>query len=177
MHAFDAAKIRTVNGTEEFVLKKHDLNKIIPSTKKTWLTPTLFFMVFMFVVSFLTGAKRIKPYMFDRIFFSVLGIAGWILLLLWVATDHGVTEKNLNLIWASPLLFPAALFLGKKRWASRLFVIYSIIFIPGFLYFQIFTDYKFSLAVLFICLTIAIRLIFLFKNKYIGFTSNKAAVN
>jgi hypothetical protein len=54
-------------------------------------------------------------FIFDKIIFSVLGLAGWILLLLWIATDHGVTAWNPHLLWALPLHLPLMMFLGNPK--------------------------------------------------------------
>ncbi|GAB2554133.1 DUF4105 domain-containing protein [Spirosoma areae] len=42
----------------------------------------------------------------DRLLFGVSGFLGWFLLLLWVATDHGVTAWNPTLLYLMPLHLP-----------------------------------------------------------------------
>lgn len=42
----------------------------------------------------------------DRVLFSFVGLCGWLLFLLWVATDHGVTAWNPSLLWLMPLHLP-----------------------------------------------------------------------
>ncbi len=42
----------------------------------------------------------------DRLIFCVYGLAGWFLFLLWVGTDHGVTNWNPALLLFFPLYFP-----------------------------------------------------------------------
>jgi len=175
MEALDAARIRTVNGTEKFVLQKYDLNRIHPEKKETGGGPVLFFMILFLLTAALTGFQIVKKQnsiTFDRVFFSVSGVAGWILFLLWFGTDHGVTRYNLNMFWASPLLFPAVLALGKKKWASVLMTIYmySFAFYCGYVCLEFFfSGFSILNGLLPLLLTIAIRLIYLFKNKYIGF--------
>ncbi|WP_428664420.1 DUF4105 domain-containing protein [Runella sp.] len=56
-------------------------------------------------------------FLFDKIFFSIIGLAGWVLFLLWVATDHGVTAWNFNLLWVMPFYLPFIYFI-KRPWAS-----------------------------------------------------------
>lgn len=176
MAALDEAHVLTAEGKQNLVAQKHDLNKIQPSQKKTEITPSLFFGLLMFLVAGFTAYqsyRKNKSILFDKVLFSILGIAGWILLLLWFATDHGVTGNNQNVLWASPLVFPAVFFLGKKRWASWLFILFTVIFVFGYFYFQFLSETKFSGEIVFIALIILIRIVFLFKNKYIGFTGNK----
>lgn len=180
MVALDQAKIVTPNGVIPIVISKGNLNRIEPKPGRTIVPPSLFFAIFMLVVSFYTGFQYRsvkKSITFDRIFFSILGIAGWIILALWFLTDHGVTENNQNIIWASPLLFPATWFLGKKAWAAKLFMLYAILFVPLYIYFQFLSAYKFSNSVLYLSFVVLMRLVYLFKAGYIGFNTGKRAVN
>lgn len=39
---------------------------------------------------------------FDAVLFTILGIVGMVLLLLWTATDHNACARNYNLLWALP---------------------------------------------------------------------------
>lgn len=49
----------------------------------------------------------------DGLFFAVVGAAGTILLLLWVATDHSVTANNWNVAWAWPVHLVAAVAVAR----------------------------------------------------------------
>jgi hypothetical protein len=176
MAALDEAYLISSEGKQKLVIQKHNLNQIQPTQKKTGITPSLFFMVVMLLVSVFTGYqyfKKSKSILFDKVLFSILGISGWILLMLWFGTDHGVTRYNQNILWASPLVFPAVYYLGKKQWASWLFIVFTVIFVVGYFYFQFLSPSKFSREIFSIALIILIRIVFLFKNKYIGFTGNK----
>ena len=53
----------------------------------------------------------------DRALFGLVGTAGLILFLLWVATSHAVMRPNLNLLWAWPTHLLAAW--GVSRTSSR----------------------------------------------------------
>lgn len=82
------------------------------------ITPLIAFillLVFGGIVTFL-GYRRNRGYfIFDIILFTVIGLLGWILLFLWVATDHNAAAKNFNLLWAIPLHFPLTFVLLKKK--------------------------------------------------------------
>ncbi|MEM1405519.1 MAG: hypothetical protein AAGG59_01995, partial [Bacteroidota bacterium] len=52
---------------------------------------------------------------FDATLFSVIGLVGWLLFLLWIATDHKAAAKNMNLLWAVPFHFPMGLFLLSNK--------------------------------------------------------------
>jgi uncharacterized membrane protein len=72
--------------------------------------------------------QRSKSFLLDKIFFSIIGLAGWILLLLWIATDHGVTAWNPDLLWIVPFHFPLVFFLGKPKHHSWLKMYISVCF-------------------------------------------------
>ncbi len=79
----------------------------------------------------LIGWKKKKAFMlFDIILFTLVGLIGWLLLLLWVATDHHAAENNMNLLWALPFHFPAALLLLKKSchyWLRKYFMATAVL--------------------------------------------------
>lgn len=136
MMAFDSAKIYRAGSWQPLVINKADINSFMlqpQKIEKDWLTPNLVFWILFILVAALTYFQLYKTnfsLIFDKIFFSIVGLAGWIFILLWFFTDHGVTANNLNVIWAYPLLFPIALFLRKKnslQWLSKHFLAYGII--------------------------------------------------
>ena len=55
---------------------------------------------------------------FDGILFGVVGLAGTVLLLLWLATSHTVTGPNLNVLWAWPTHVLAAVAIVRRRTGS-----------------------------------------------------------
>jgi len=76
---------------------------------------------------------------FDKVYFSLLFMAGVLFIFMWLGTDHFVTHKNMNLLWASPLyLFFIFNVLSKKQeqyfvlflLASNLFIIIGWKFLP-----------------------------------------------
>lgn len=82
------------------------------------ITPLISFIILLFIgmiVSYF-GYKKGKLYAgFDVLLFSVIGLIGWLLLLLWLATDHNAAARNFNLLWAIPLHFPIALLLLMRK--------------------------------------------------------------
>ena len=63
--------------------------------------------------------------------FSITGLIGWLLLLLWLLTDHDAAAMNLNLLWANPLHFPVVMILawGKHRFLGYYFRIFALIYL------------------------------------------------
>ncbi|MEO0331300.1 MAG: hypothetical protein AAF223_06400 [Bacteroidota bacterium] len=51
----------------------------------------------------------------DIVFFTLIGLLGTLLLILWLATDHQTTKENWNLLWAHPLHLLTATLLTRKQ--------------------------------------------------------------
>ena len=87
----------------------------LPSAASAFTPQMMFiaiFLVFGFI-SFKDYKRSRRSNWIDLILFTITGIVGWLLLFLWLLTDH-ISEKNFNLLWAFPLHFPMAFFLLKK---------------------------------------------------------------
>lgn len=56
----------------------------------------------VFILALLSFINRYASRVFDRSFFSILGITGIVILFLWFFTDHLTTKINLNILWAIP---------------------------------------------------------------------------
>ncbi len=72
----------------------------------------------------------------DRVLFSFIGLCGWVLLLLWVATNHGVTEWNPTLLFLLPFHLPLIFWVTKPqnlRFANAYFGITAILISIGLL--------------------------------------------
>lgn len=101
---------------------------------RNWLTPGLVFWV-LFIIVFIL---QIKYALFSNfrfisvIYFSILGLIGWLLIFMWFSTDHQSTKWNLNILWAMPLNFPFIFFLFKKskpKWLISYIKFYRILLI------------------------------------------------
>lgn len=134
--AFDKAQIKRNGSWQPLVYRKMDLNPHVLQgviKEDEPVSPNMLFWSLFVAVSLLTFVqlkRNSANFIFDKIFFSVTGIAGWVIVFLWFFTNHGVTEYNLNIIWAYPLLFPIALYLKKdtsRQWLSKHFLAYGII--------------------------------------------------
>ena len=88
-----------------------------PST--LWNPALLFWLVFLAgaVITYLGYRRKKLLIWWDVIIFSIVGLVGWLLLALWLFTDHEAAARNLNLLWALPFHFPLVLILslGKRR--------------------------------------------------------------
>lgn len=177
MFALDSATIKTDSSSTGIVLSKQYLNELGVQSTANPFTPFLVFLLLFVAVAVYTyyqyKSKSVSK-LFDVVLFTVLGFAGWIILLLWFFTDHGVTESNLSILWASPLLLPAIYYYKSKAWARWMLRIFILVLVIGFPLVQFFTGPKFSTDVVFIVLIILIRFFYHSKEFILGFTRNKA---
>ena len=108
-----------------------DTRLLVESTieydKTPWfLSPLLIFSLLLIVVVVLTFRLSASALViFDRIYFSIIGLLGILITLLWFATDHGATVGNLNMLWASPLFLVYVFTIGnaEKQWHKWLRII------------------------------------------------------
>ncbi|MDH7912981.1 DUF4105 domain-containing protein [Winogradskyella sp. SYSU M77433] len=102
---FENAKINNSDDLVKYssvVLQKKPSN----SSSNFLLSPLMIVGIISIVILYITykdfkTEKRSR--WLDIILFSITGIIGIILLLLWFATDHTATAQNYNLLWAFPL--------------------------------------------------------------------------
>ena len=93
------------------------LDSIPEASSRNWITPGLVFWI-LFAVILLV---QIKTKLFSRykilpvIYFTILGLFGWLFLFMWFGTLHSTTKWNLNILWAMPLNIPLMFFLMKKN--------------------------------------------------------------
>ncbi|MEP2771157.1 MAG: DUF4105 domain-containing protein [Fulvivirga sp.] len=132
--AFDHATIK-VNGAAKPLVKRTIItyeSTQEPSTAST-ITPLYLFSFIAVVFLLITWRgyknKRYNKWI-DVIFFSIVGLIGWLLFLLWVATDHNAAATNFNLLWAFPLHFPLVFWLFKKQlptWLSKFYLFIGLL--------------------------------------------------
>jgi len=110
------------------------------------------FLIF-FMTKIYTNGKL--PPIFSVLYLTILGLAGWFLLFMWVGTAHDATKWNLNILWALPFHFPMAFMLFKKKmpfWAIKYFHITRVILITLLCIWPFFPQ-EFHISVLPVILT------------------------
>ena len=175
--ATDKAKLN--RGQEDISLVKKTINLFINSpeeNKSNFFTSPLFIMgLLAFIILGITYKdfkNKIRSRWLDISIYSITGIIGVLLLLLWFATDHYTTHNNYNLLWAFPLSLFFVLAISKKNpkpWLKRyvffqilMLTLLSIHWITGI---QVFT---YGLIPLLIALLVRyLYLVFYFKNTLV----------
>ena len=121
MQAFDAASLDghpLVARTDTLVAAPAPL---LPRPAPDWPTVLAWLGLAAGLVLTLWPRPRLRL-RFDRLLLGAVGLAGLVVLLLWVATEHRTTGPNLNVLWAWPTHLAAAFFAGRDaRWARAYF--------------------------------------------------------
>ena len=96
--------------------------------------PTLVMSILLIGIVLLSQWKQQQWSLFfkilDSALFYITGMAGILLLFMWVGTDHKACSNNYNLIWALPTHAIAAFALWKKRkWMHTYFKVSSLLYI------------------------------------------------
>ena len=87
--------------------------------------------VFLIIMTIAAENERVKNIV-DAILFTILGLAGVLLLFMWFGTDHQTTKMNLNLVWANPLhLVTAVIIIFGRYWdiTGTWFLILSVVYL------------------------------------------------
>lgn len=94
-------------------------------------TPLIVFSIFLIItvyISYRDLKSRKLSMFFDAILFSLVGLLGITLLLLWTATNHQAAAKNFNILWALPThLIAVIAFIKQPKWLEKYFLLSAIL--------------------------------------------------
>ena len=122
----------TLNGNPMVKQKVAVYESVPEKTTFHWYHPWIVFGLLLMSVSFLSyrdWKRKATTKWFDVTLFSVLGLLGLLLFILWIATDHKAAANNFNLLWAFPLHLIGAIGLLKKnagKWVPNYFTFTTI---------------------------------------------------
>jgi len=178
MQAFDQATITIDGETVPLVKKTNNLLYPFPKTLKGFeFTPLLLFSLVFLLVSVLTYLdykRKKRRKLLDFLLFFGTGTVGIIVVLLWFATDHTATYKNLNFLWAFAPNIIIAFFLLKttlKKWLKHYFLgillLLDIMLVVWFFEIQ-----SFNTALIPMILALYVRYIYLFFTHNQPLTTN-----
>lgn len=93
--------------------------------------PLVVFFLFLLLVIFISyGDLRTNELSirFDGVLFGLVGFVGTLLFLLWIATNHHASARNMNLLWALPThLVAVVAFIRQPKWLGKYFLIVTIL--------------------------------------------------
>lgn len=125
---FNHATIKHGDQTVPLVKRTLEVNEATTEASSThFFKPTYVFTILaisILIITFIEVNKGMYFKWMDFGIFGVIGLLGWLLLILWLATDHKAAAKNMNLFWAIPFHLPVAFFLiksGLPNWIKSYF--------------------------------------------------------
>lgn len=139
-------------------------NATMPSLNPYWL---FWLVAVVFTVITYVGFKRKRLFIgFDIALFSILGILGIVIFLLWFATEHSATQWNWNILWAFPghlILAFALLRKNLKPWV-RHYLLAALILADAAVVFWILGFQSFHPSLIPILLVVILRTNYLYYN-------------
>jgi len=164
-HFFEVAKFKNTN---EPLIKKQEIlsGQQLNVTHSFWSSPLFIFSILSFLILLVTYKNyksNTRTKWLDISIFSVTGLIGVLLLLLWFATDHTATAYNYNLLWAFAfnLLFIPTLLKKrvKKRFVGYLKFLILMMFLMA-LHWSTGVQ-SFNIGLIPVCIAILLRYTFL----------------
>lgn len=138
-----------------------------------WVVFTVFLLITLFI-SYRDYKRNKLNQVFDSVLFSLLGVLGWLLFLLWVATDHQAAAKNFNLLWALPThLIAVIAFARQPRWLEKYFLAVALLSLVLLLTWG-FLPQKLNYTLIPLVMAIMIRA---FTQFYIRRNANQEIIN
>lgn len=121
----------TING-QPLVKQKNIVYQAQPEDRSNGLLTPIYLFTLLAILSIALAVRDLRRKKvstgFDVILFGITGLIGWLLLLLWTATDHKAAANNLNMLWALPTHLVVAVALFKPRkWTRQYFLITLIL--------------------------------------------------
>ncbi len=163
--AFTTIKIKK-NGVEKPIVKRTEiiLKEFDNHFIKSIFTPVNVFGVLALIVIVLTYSdykKGKRNKILDAIIFSLTGIVGIVVLLLWFATDHSTTVRNFNMLWAFAPNLIFAFAVAKNRKLSKYYIVTLLALLDILVLLWIFKIQMFHFALIPILIALYIRYIYL----------------
>ncbi|HEV7350207.1 DUF4105 domain-containing protein [Telluribacter sp.] len=162
MASFDDSRLLKGGQLQPLVTVTNALFTAVPMQEEVWLTPTVFFWAMAVLVLAYTlwqiQTNKLN-FAFDKVLFTIVGLTGWFIVLLWFGTNHGVTTWNYDLLWAFPLWFPLIYSISitnKPAWFQFALIGYAVL-----LLFATGNLLKHNYVVIPILLTLIIRVYYL----------------
>jgi len=169
---FENATITTENNQTKPLVEKETT---VLSSKKTiqhysLFSPANIIFILSLLIAFITYSdfkKNKRTKIIDFLLYFITGIIGVIVLLLWFATSHTATYRNLNFLWAFAPNFIVAFILLKNK-MPKWIVIYNkllLLFIALTFSIWLLKIQVFNLAIIPFLLVLSIRYSYLIKFR------------
>ena len=169
-YVFDAfTKVKIIeNGREKPIVKKTEdiLSASQIPYKNSFFTPLVVFSILAIIVLFFTYIdykRKTRNKILDGLLFTITGVAGIVLLLLWFATDQTLTVNNFNILWAfAPnIIFVFVISKTKNSIIIKYYMLSLLLLLDLLVVLWLFKVQVFSIAMLPILIALYVRYIYL----------------
>lgn len=121
--ALDGATITSGGSTKPLVEDVVEVYRSVATPDAASPIKPVWFFAILFLIAGVFTHRELKYGLWARwldvILFTITGLVGWVLLFLWLGTDH-LSLYNFNLLWAIPFHFPIGIILLNRPLASIL---------------------------------------------------------
>lgn len=118
----EGATISSEGSTKPLVADSVEVFRSAPAPDASLPVKPIWFFAVLFLIAGILTHRELKYGLWARwldvLLFTIVGFVGWVLLFLWLGTDH-LSLYNFNLLWAIPLHFPIGIILLKRPMASK----------------------------------------------------------
>lgn len=140
-----------------------------PFTAQGKYVPLIIFSIFALVILVLSPmtnkVARTIVRLADTLLLCITGLAGCMLLFMWLGTDHAICRNNFNLLWALPTNIIAGFFIRRKpSWVRKYFLAAAFIQVLTLLLWRVWPQ-QLNIALVPVVILLAFRYIQLAKNK------------
>jgi hypothetical protein len=176
---FAHATIRHGNQTVPLVRSTEKVFEPSDEHFRNGMFQPLYVFSLLFVMAALISYRDLRrkkiTMVFDTILFTVLGVLGLLLTLLWFATDHHAAARNMNLLWALPTHLVAVIaFIKQPKWLEKYFLGVAVLSIVLLLTWPLLPQ-KLHYALIPIEMTIALRSFVQYRIRNVGRKNYPAA--
>jgi hypothetical protein len=156
----DGVELPAVKATNQ--LFEEDYFEIARKSISPWIVFSLLALAVV-VITYRDMVKMMRARYLDFAILFITGLVGLVVLLLWFATDHTATAKNMNVLWAFAPNLVVAFFIVKRNVPSWVRVYIRILFIllMGMAFIWILQMQVYSIALLPIMLLLGVRYAYL----------------
>ena len=165
MEAFTTIEIKK-NGKLSPVVKRTEeiLLSYPKESNQRGLTPLVLFSIMALLILWFTYKdykNKSRNKIVDALLFSITGLLGIVLLLLWFATDHSATANNFNILWAFAPNIVFAFLLNKNSKMSSAYLFTLLILLDIMVLMWLFKVQVFHYSLIPLLIGLYVRYIYL----------------
>ncbi len=165
LDAFTTIEIKKNGKMSPIVKRTEEILLSYPKeSKQGGLTPFALFSIVALLIIWITykdHKNKTKAKFLDTSLFSITGLVGIILLLLWFATDHSATVNNFNILWAFAPNLIFAFLQNRNTQLSKYYIFTLLILLDIMIILWIFKVQVFHFSLIPLTIALYVRYVYL----------------